>query len=347
LEELDVREFAATDPRRFLESLPNGAVLDEVQRVPELLSYLQGVIDLDRRPGRWVLTGSHQFHLHDHISQTLAGRIRILSLLPFDSGEWPARAEGKLALEKRLFAGAYPSVAVGRTEPRAWYDSYIQTYVERDVRAIKNIDQIHTFQKFIKLCAARTGQMLNTSSLGVECGMTHNTVKSWIGILEASYLVFLLQPYCDNLKKRLVKTPKLYFFDTGLACSLLGIKSPEDIIHHSMRGPLFETWVVSEALKRSFHNGHRPDWFYWRDRSGHEVDMVQPLPSGMRRIEVKSGQTLSSDSFKGLDYLGSLKAGKGEAGLVYGGTTAQDRSNGRVIPWTGWADILWAWDDQT
>jgi hypothetical protein len=340
LEDPDTRQYAQSDPRRFLREYAKGAVFDEVQRVPGLLSYLQGMMDASAVPGRWILTGSHQFLLHQEVSQTLAGRVRMFSLLPFDLGEFPP---GGATPDRRILSGGYPSVLANHHAPADWYASYVQTYLERDVRSIRNIDNLQAFQRFIKLCAARTGQLLNSSNLAVECGVTHITIRSWIGILEASHLIFLLAPYHRNFNKRIVKTPKLYFYDTGLACSLLGLEREEDLARHPMRGHLFETLVVSEVIKRTLHWGRPPRWYFWRDKTGHEVDLVQEGPSGLRMVEIKSGETLSSEAFKGLDYLAALEGTTEDRQLIYGGNKSQDRDSGKVIPWDNLAAEVDGW----
>lgn len=342
LEDPDKRAFAQSDPRGFLAGYPKGAVLDEAQRVPELFSYLQGIVDRVRKPGLFILTGSQNFLLMQHLSQSLAGRVRLLTLLPLSLGEagtvYPGM--GGTGAEHWIFKGFYPSLYDRNIHPRDWYPSYIQTYLERDVRQIKNIDNLSLFQKFLKLCAARTGQLLNLSSLAVDCGITHNTARSWISILEASFLVHLLKPYHENFNKRVVKTPKLYFYDTGLACSLLEIEKQAQLTTHPLRGNLFETLVVSEMAKARLNLGRPPNLYFWRDKTGHEVDILVVQGGDINAVEIKSGLTVTEDFFTGLDYWGKTSRKRGKKFLVYGGHESQDRERGSVIGWEHSAETV-------
>lgn len=274
LEDPYQREFATTDPRGFLGNYPDGAVLDEVQRCPELFSDLQRIVDERRRAGLFVLTGSQQFGLLAKISQSLAGRIGLMHLLPFSLAELNRARRAPRKIEVLLFRGLYPPLYDKRHDPPSWYANYALIYLERDVRQLINVRELGTFQRFIRMCAARTGQLLNLSSLANDCGITHNTAKAGVPVLEAGYIVFLLQPYYRNLNKRLVKTPKLYFYDPGLAAWLLGIQAVEQLVTHSMRGPLFETCVLSELLKKRNNRGLPANLYFWRDRAGNEVDVL-------------------------------------------------------------------------
>lgn len=334
LEDLDTREFAQVDPRGFLAQYPDGAILDEVQRCPELLSYLQGIVDRERRPGHFVLTGSQQFSLHSGLSQTLAGRVALLPLLPFSLQALQGAGRVPKTLVDMLWMGSYPPIYDRGYEPSAWYGNYVRTYIERDVRDLINVRDLSTFQRFVRLCAGRTGQLVNLSSLAGDCGITHNTAKAWLGVLEASYLVYLLQPYHRNFNKRLVKTPKLYFLDAGLAAWLLGVQQPDHLRVHPMFGALFESWVVAECLKACWHAGREPNLYFWRDRSGHEVDLLVDQGVCAIPVEVKSGQTVAADFFRPLKHWQEL-AGDfgGQAALVYGGDVRQRRSDCDVIPW--------------
>ena len=332
LEEMDQRSFASNDPRFFLDTYKEakGLIIDEAQHVPELLSYIQTEIDTKDRPGFFILTGSQNFLLGEKISQTLAGRIANLNLLPLALNEHDKEDD----LDQVLFTGGYPRVQSHQISPIDWYSSYIQTYVERDVRHVINIKDLLTFQRFMKLCAGRTGQLINASEIGRDCGVSYHTVNAWLSLLAASYLIHLLPPYYENFSKRIVKSPKLYFIDTGLACSLLDIESPKQLNSHYLRGGLFESFVISEILKRRYNQGRRSNCYFWRDRTGQEIDCI--VESGDRRIpiEIKSGSTIRSDFFKQSTYWSKLTDQPAEDMLiVYGGKEQQKRSLGQVIGW--------------
>jgi predicted AAA+ superfamily ATPase len=334
LEDLDELDFATRDPRGFLSRYPDGAVLDEVQRAPALFSYLQTRMDEDRRTGRFILTGSQQFGLLSGITQTLAGRVALVPLLPFTLGELQAADEAPGSLEDLLFSGLYPPVYDRQLDPIIWYGNYVQTYIERDVRQTVNIRDLSVFQRFVRMCAARTGQLLNLSGLANDCGITHNTARSWLSVLETSYLVHLLQPHHRNFNKRLVKTPKLYFYDPGLAAWLLGIQAPGQLATHPQRGALFETWVVSELLKARFNRALASNLYFWQDRSRHEVDVL--IDQGLRFIpvEVKSGQTVVPDFFRGLESWARIAGEEGgRPWVIYGGDRRQSRTEVEVLPW--------------
>ncbi|MDA1372053.1 MAG: ATP-binding protein [Proteobacteria bacterium] len=334
LEDIDVREFAESDPRGFLGQFPNGAVLDEVQRSPDLFSYLQSRLDEDKRMGLFVLTGSQQFDLLSGVSQSLAGRVARLTLLPFSLVELQQvnKAPGKL--EKLLFDGLYPPVHDRKLDAADWYNNYVGTYLERDVRQLTNVRDLGSFQRFVRMCAARSGQLLNLSALGADCGITHNTAKAWISILEASYIIHLLHPHHKNFNKRLVKSPKLYFYDAGLAASLLNIQDAEQLSTHSARGSLFETWVVSEFVKHRLNRGLLSNCFFWRDNRGNEIDLLIEHSEKLFPVEIKSGQTIAADYFTGLEkYSAWAKDDAGDSTLIYGGAMAQERQQARVIPW--------------
>ena len=334
LEDLDQREFAETDPRGFLNQFSDGTILDEAQRCPALFSYLQTRVDDRQLPGEFILTGSQQFGLLSGITQSLAGRAALLTLLPMTYDELQHAGKVGRNLDKILFDGAFPPIFDRGLEPHPWYGNYVRTYLERDVRQLINVRDLGTFQHFLRLCAGRTGQLLNLSSLASDCGITHNTAKAWISVLEASYIVHLLPPHHQNFNKRLVKTPKLYFLDTGLASWLLGIQNREQLATHAQRGALFETWVISELLKARYNAGETSNLYFWRDRSGHEVDLLIDQGTRLSPLEIKSGQTINQDYFKGLDFWQKL-AGKiaGKAWLVYGGDNRQTRTNVTILPW--------------
>ena len=341
LEDLDTREFALQDPRGFLSNYRKGVILDEVQRVPALFSYIQTLVDQKNTTGNFILTGSQNFLFQEKISQTLAGRTAILNLLPLSLTELEKTPYALKNSEDYIFQGFYPRIYDKKIFPGDWYPNYIQTYVERDVRLIKNISDLNTFQKFIRLCAGRSGQILNLSSLGNDCGITHNTAKNWLSILEFSYLVFLLKPYYKNFNKRLIKMPKLYFYDTGLACSLLGIQNEKQLATHYLKGGLFETLIISEIMKNSFNKGMVSDCYYWRDKTGHEIDCLIEKGNSVIPIEIKSGKTVTDDFFAGLKHWRKITGGgTSRPFVVYGGEENQKRTAGNVISWKRLDSIL-------
>ncbi|MBN1425276.1 ATP-binding protein [Candidatus Fermentibacteria bacterium] len=348
LEDLQNREEATEDPRGFLRRLENapGAILDEVQRTPDLFSYIQGFVDSGGGP--LILTGSEQFLLSERIDQTLAGRAAILELLPFSVAELCRRAslspdefiagssipsgEPPMSLDNMLFTGFFPRIHDLSLEPSPWLDGYIRTYVERDVRALTAVGDLDTFGRFVALCAGRSGQLLNTSSLGADAGVTHSTARRWISILKAGYVIDLLQPHFENFSRRLVKAPKLYFVDTGLLCRLLGVRSPGDLHRHPLRGLIVENLVIGELRKLFLHHGQRPPLYFWRDSNGREVDVIIDL--GIRRIpvEIKAGLTVAADFLKSLDLYAGLSQGEGGI-LVYGGDETYRRRQDLVRAW--------------
>ncbi len=340
LEDPDQRDFAKEDPRRFLSQYPDGAVLDEVQRVPDLFSYLQTRVDQDLRPGLFVLSGSQQFGVLSQVTQSLAGRVALVPLLPFSLEELQDASREPHTLEEVLFTGFYPAIYDRGISPEIWYGNYVQTYIERDVRQMINVRDLSVFQRFVRMCAGRTGRLVNLTGLANDCGISHNTAKSWLSVLQASYIVHLLPPHHRNFDKRLLKTPKLYFLDPGLACWLMGIQNGKQIEFHPMRGALFETLVVSELLKKRFHRGLTSNLFFWQDRHGREVDILIDQGQQLVPVEVKSGQTIASSYFTGLSRWVSL-AGQEAGGpwVVYGGTERQSRSQAEVLPWREMRDL--------
>jgi len=337
LENPDEREFALQDPKRFLQRFSNGAVLDEVQRCPQLLSWLQGWVDERGIMGDFVLTGSAQFDLIAGITQTLAGRVGRVELLPLSAAELVAAHKAPPNLHVAMFQGAYPALYAREVSPQDWFANYIATYLERDVRQLLAVRDLVQFQTFVKMCAARTGQLLNLTSLGADCGISSVTAKQWLSVLESSYIVTLLQPHHRNFGKRLVKAPKLYFCDVGLAAWLLGIRDAATLETHAARGALFETYVITELLKQRFNAGQPRDLYFWRDSTGHEVDVLIETARGLQALEIKSGSTFASD------WTSSLKKWKQFAGdeaiqpsLVYGGTASYARDGVQV--W-GWQDV--------
>ncbi len=334
LEDIDNRNFATDDPRGFLKHYTDGAIFDEVQRVPDLFSYLQGMIDKSKKSGQYILTGSQQFGLLSGVTQSLAGRVATISLLPFSYDELRQKNRAPKTLEELLFKGLYPPIYDHNYSPEIWYNNYIGTYIERDVRQLINVKDLSSFQRFVSMCAARTGQLLNLSSLANDCGITHTTARAWISVLEASYIIHLLPPHYKNFNKRLVKSPKLYFYDVGLAARLLNIDSPDQIATHAMRGALFETWAIGEFLKSRFNDGKRSNVYFWRDKTGNEIDMLLEQGQKLLPVEVKSGATVTQDYFSNIEKFMSL-AGNAVAHpcVIYGGARKQEREKVTVFSW--------------
>lgn len=339
LEPPDIRQFAVEDPRGFLARYHDGAIIDEVQRAPDLLSYLQTDVDERRDPGRYILTGSANLSLLHAVGQSLAGRTAVLTLLPLELDEVRRFRMTPHDLDDTLWRGSSPAVFDRGLDPTEWYASYVATYVERDVRDVLNIGNLAVFQRFVGLCAGRTSQLLNLSSLGADTGVRHATAGAWISVLEASYLAWRLLPLHANVTSRLVKTPKLHFFDTGLVCYLLGIRSPEHLRQHPLRGFVFETWVASEVRKRITNAGQSPSLSFFRDSRGLEVDIVVDRGDSFLAVEAKSGATMAADAFDGLHAFDRIAAAAWsgrtiDRRVIYGGTEAQERSFAHVVPWT-------------
>jgi len=334
LEDPNQRAFALDDPIGFLNRFQDGAILDEVQHCPDLLSYLQTRVDREQSMGRYVLTGSQNFALMSRISQSLAGRAGLLQLLPFSLAELKRAELLPHDLDHLLYRGLYPPLYDRELEAAVWYSSYTATYLERDVRQIASIQDLGLFQRFVRLCAARTGQLLNLSSLATDCGISQGTARSWLGVLQASYIAFLLPPHHRSFGKRLVKTPKLYFHDTGLAAALLNVQGPDHMAVHPSRPALFETLVVNELLKQRFHGALSSNLFFWRDNTGNEIDVLREQGSALEGIEIKSGQTVHDEHFASLRRWTSLAgSAAGPASLVYGGSESYVRSGFRVLSW--------------
>ena len=330
LENPDTRAFAMEDPRGFLSMYPQGAVLDEVQRTPELFSYLQELLDNTKTKGLFILSGSNNFLLQQSISQTLAGRVGYLSLLPFSLGELSKVRMLHADDNALMLKGFYPPIYDQQIPPDDWCPNYIRTYIEKDVRQIKNITDLIVFERFLKLLAGRSGQELNYSAISVEAGVDVKTVQSWIGILEGSYIVYLIKPHHQNFNKVLVKRPKLYFYDTALVCYLLGIRTTEQLEFHPLRGAIFESMVVTELVKKRTHAGLPVNLFFWRDKTGHEIDVLVDEGGRLTPIEIKSGKTFSSEYFKHITYWSNL-SGRKQAVLLYAGKGQQRRSSGQEV----------------
>ena len=339
LEAPDEREFAEQDPRGLLARIGAGAILDEIQRVPSFLSYLQVWADERRENGLCVLTGSEHFKLSDAINQSLAGRTALLRLLPFSLAE-RRRAEPHETVDELLHRGFYPRILDQGLEPRQAYAAYFETYVERDLRQLAEIRNLSSFRRFVGLCAGRVGQLANLSSLGADAGVSHTTAREWLTLLEASYIAFLLPPYFANIRKRLVKSPKIYFYDVGLASYLIGIEHPGQITNHPLRGALFENMVIVEALKFGFNRGHAPNLSFFRDSQGLECDLLIETGHGNAAIEIKSGATITSDSFGALGKVGKLIPNISMKAVVHGGADRQSRSAGEAVPFGDFAGLL-------
>ncbi len=335
------REFALADSLGFLSRYPDGVILDEIQRAPELPSYLQGMVDEDPRPGRFILTGSQNLSLLANVSQSLAGRSALLELLPLSLEEMRRFPSPPRDLYTVLWSGGYPRILEQQLPAGEWLQSYVATYVERDVRQILQVGDLILFQTFLRLCAGRVGQLVNLSSLAADCGISHSTARAWLSVLEASYIVFRLPPFFANFGKRLIKSPKLYFYDSGLMCSLLGIEKPEQLVTHPLRGAVFESWVIAEIAKQHLHRGRRPRLSFYRDRDRLEVDLLIERGADLVAVEIKSGQTPSGAFFGPLDALARHLSGTdgqlwrlAERYVVYGGNEPQDRTAGKLLSWS-------------
>ena len=335
LEDYDNRTFATEDPRGFLNFYRGGVIIDEAQYVPALFSYIQTHVDKSKIMGEFILTGSQHFLLTERITQSLAGRAAILELLPCTLDELSLSNE---SIYDVLWKGFYPGIHSQEIDPNIFYKSYLNTYVERDLRSLSSLHDLSKFRTFLQLAAGRVGQLVNMTLLGNDCGIDQKTVKAWFALLETSYIAFFLKPHHQNFNKRLSKQPKLYFYDTGLVSYLLSIERPTDIRRHFARGALFENYVAIELLKKRFNEGKESDIYFWRDSHGSEVDFIKDLGSELIPIEVKSSETLDISLFKGLKYWQRL-SGVNKGYLIYGGSEMQERSNFTVLPWYDVAQI--------
>lgn len=337
LEKPDTREFAAKDPNGFFSKFPKGAIIDECQLCPSIFPHIQALVDERKQNGEFVLTGSQNFDLLSKVSESLAGRASIVDLLPLTFSELSSSSMAPITLDEMLFKGGYPAIYDRPVDPLDWYEDYIRTYLERDVRQLINVTDLSRFQRFLRLCAGRSAQLLNYADLQNDAGISFQTLKQWLSVLEASYLIFLLQPHHKNFSKRLVKSPKLYFYDTGLMCRLLGIQSSQQIETHPLRGAIFETWTIAEIKKMGF-NRHRPfNCFFWRDHKGLEIDLIIEEALGLRPIEIKSAATIQDEFFSGLNHFQTLAKNQSlTPALLFGGETSQERQG---IPIYSWREI--------
>lgn len=334
LEDLDFREYAQNDPRGFLSTYPRKVIIDEAQRVPTLLSYIQTHVDQVGETGMYILSGSHNFLLMESVNQSLAGRAAVLKLLPFSHEEMNAGGVLPSTIDDEIFQGSYPRLYDKGIQPMDFYPHYIQTYVERDVRQLKNIGDLSRFVRFLKLCAGRIGQLLNLTSLANECGISVPTATVWLSLLEASYVCYLLKPDWNNFSKRLVKSPKLYFYDTGLACSLLDIHAASQVSTHFLRGGLFENMVINNFVKQSWNHGQEPDLRFWRDSQGNEVDLLYYDGAQPVAYEIKSGTTYTPDFFRGLNRWAALSGAPSDRlNVIFAGSHNLETSSGRLISW--------------
>jgi predicted AAA+ superfamily ATPase len=333
LEDPDTRSFASEDPRGFLKGIEGGAIIDEIQRAPQIPSYLQAVVDANPAPGRFILTGSQQFELMSQVSQSLAGRSAVLRLLPFSLAE-VARLHPVPSLAQTLLTGFYPRIHDRGLEPSQALGDYFATYVERDLRQLAAVHDLQRFERFVRLCAGRVGQLVNLTSLGNDAGISHATARAWLDLLQTSYIVHMLPPWFTNTSKRLVKSPKLYFCDVGLACWLLGLRGADQVARDPLFGSLFENFVIMEALKHRFSEGEPAQMYFFRDATGNEIDLLIPTQRKFRAVEIKAGATVNTDYFRGLRSFQAAFPDALEGGsVVYGGETGQARSDWPVIGW--------------
>lgn len=343
LEGMDMRRYAREDPHGFLREYRDGAVIDEVQRAPDLTSYLQEVVDEDPVPGRFVLTGSQHFGLTQAVSQSLAGRVGVLHLLPPGLDELARFGTPPRDLLEVLWTGAYPRIHDRRIPPDVWLRDYFATYVERDVRMLRNVTDLEAFSGFVRMAAGRTAAEVSLSALASDVGVRHNTIRAWLSVLEASFLVFRVPAFRRNVRKRQIKAPKLHFLDSGLVCHLLGIRSAKELRHHPLRGSIFESWVAAEIFKVATHRGVDP-WMHHYRAAGTEVDLVVDTGAGLILTEAKSGSTVTPRSFGGMSRLaGQLEAAgfATERRLVYGGDMRQSRGGTEVVPWNRLLELTW------
>ncbi len=343
LEAPDIRRFAIEDPRGFLAYYGTNVILDEIQRVPELLSYIQTIVDENQEPGQFILTGSSHFGISHSISQSLAGRTAIVTLLPFSYEEIEHVASS--GIDTLLYTGYYPRIYDRKLNPTQALRDYVATYVERDLRQMAAVKDLYIFEKFLRLCAGRVGQILNMQSLANDVGVSHTTIRAWISILEASYIVFLLQPWYKNVSKRLVKSPKLYFYDVGLASYLLGIENEKQMQRDPLRGSLFENMVIAEIIKYRYNRDKRGNVYFYRDSKGTEIDVLYEQGSQVFPIEIKAGATVVDEFFKNITEFSRYFRCK-QSAIIYGGDRVQTRTIGKVVPFKNISALLKSIDEQ-
>lgn len=341
LENADIRERATSDPNSFLQRYSGNVIFDEAQRVPSLFSYLQTKTDEDKKMGQYILSGSQNFLLLENITQSLAGRVAMLKLLPFSFSEIETEKMLPATWQEAAFKGFYPAIFSRQIEPQIFYPSYLETYLERDVRNLISVRDLSQFRQFLKRCAGNAGQILNFQSLASDCGISPPTAKSWFSVLESSYIVFTLSPYFRNFNKRMVKAPKLFFYDTGLVCNLLEMDNPKDVDNYFQRGFLFENLIVAELHKQAYHLGRRPAFYFWQDSHRNEVDLLWEKSSAINLLEIKSGQTVSKAFFQNLlNYPGSEEQPRGTNYLVYGGDDKYTQNGVEVLGWQRIQDLI-------
>ncbi len=334
LEDIEKRNFAKEDPKGFLKNVGRKVVIDEVQHVPDLLSYIQVDVDAHQAARNYVLTGSQNLLLMEQVSQSLAGRTSIFNLLPFSLGELESTKYAFEDYEDYIIKGFYPRIYNENLDANSWLLDYIRTYVERDVRQLINLADEDTFQQFLQICAGRTGQIVNLSDIGNLVGASYQTIKRWISILKTSFIIYTLRPYHKNYNKRVIKSPKLYFYDTGLACALMNIRSKEELNIHFAKGALFENFVITEMMKKDFNQAKRGNFYYWRNSSGNEIDLLIDRGMKIYPFEMKASRTVQPKFFKGLNYFNEISENPAsQSFLVYGGDEKQERSYGNVIGW--------------
>lgn len=334
MEDVDRRTMANEDPRGFLMNFDTPLIIDEAQYAPDLFSYIQTRVDEQNDAGMYILSGSHNFLLMERITQSLAGRTAVLKMLPLSVGELRQADLLPASLNQWLHAGGYPRIYDKDIAPADFFPSYVQTYLERDVRLLRNISDMSQFFRFLKLCAGRVAQLLNVATLASECGISVATANAWLSILETSYTLFFLRPYHKNFNKRLVKSPKFYFYDTGLAASLLGLEDSQQLETHYMRGELFENMVVAEFMKHSYAQGREPNLYFWRDSNGQEVDLIREQGTTLDCFEIKSAATMNTDHFKSLKtFAKSANLDANRLHVVYGGEQDIQTSNGKYLSW--------------
>lgn len=334
LEDLEIRRFAKEDPKGFLMQAGAHAILDEIQQVPELLSYIQVAVDQEDRAGRFIISGSQNLQLMASVSQSLAGRVAIFNLLPFSLEEIKDTAFALPSYETYILTGFYPRIYDKHLESGEWLRDYIQTYLERDLRQVINVYNLGAFRQFLEICAGRIGQLVNFSIIGNMIGVSYQTIKSWISILQTSFIIHLVLPYYKNYNKRIAKTPKLYFYDTGLACTLLNIRKTEELNIHFAKGALFENFVINEILKNHYNRNLHPGHTFWHASGSHDIDLLLDKGGQLYPIEIKSGRTINPAFFDSMRYFQSLSAATSEHSyIIYGGDELQQRSQAQVVSW--------------